>query len=55
MTRDKLTDAEAQMRIQSQMSLTDKIALADIILDNSGSIVDLQQQIDLGISSHISS
>jgi dephospho-CoA kinase len=55
MTRDKLTDAEAQMRIQSQMSLTDKIALADIILDNSGSIVDLQQQIDLGISPHISS
>jgi dephospho-CoA kinase len=53
MTRDKLTEAEAQIRIQSQMSLTDKIALADIILDNSGSIVNLQQQIDLGISSHI--
>jgi dephospho-CoA kinase len=55
MTRDKLTAAEAQMRIQSQMSLTDKIALADTILDNSGSILNLQQQIDLGISLHISS
>jgi dephospho-CoA kinase len=54
MTRDKLTTAEAQMRIQSQMSLNDKIALADISLDNSGSIVNLQQQIDLGISPHIS-
>jgi dephospho-CoA kinase len=53
MTRDKLTAAEAQMRIQSQMSLTDKIALADISLDNSGSIVKLQQQIDSAISPHI--
>jgi dephospho-CoA kinase len=49
MARDRLTKAEAQIRIQSQMSLTDKIALADIMLDNSGSIVNLQQQIDLAI------
>jgi dephospho-CoA kinase len=49
MTRDRLTEAEAQMRIQSQMSLHDKIALADIILDNSGSIVTLEQQIDLAL------
>jgi dephospho-CoA kinase len=49
MTRDRLTAADAQMRIQSQMSLTDKIALANISLDNSASIADLQQQIDLGI------
>jgi dephospho-CoA kinase len=53
MTRDKLTAAEAQMRIQSQMSLTDKIALADIILDNSDSIVALQEQIDSAISLYI--
>jgi dephospho-CoA kinase len=52
MTRDKLTAQAAQMRIQSQMSLADKIALADIILDNSGSIVDLQQQIDSKFSLH---
>ncbi len=49
MTRDRLTAADARMRIQSQMSLTDKIALADINLDNSASIADLQQQIDLAI------
>jgi dephospho-CoA kinase len=51
-TRDLLTEAEAQMRIQSQMSLTDKIALADIILDNGSSIVDLQRQIDSKILLH---
>ncbi len=53
MTRDKLTAIAAQMRIQSQMSLADKIALADIILDNSDSIVDLQQQIDSAIFAQI--
>jgi dephospho-CoA kinase len=52
MTRDRLTEAEAQIRIQSQMSLTDKIALADFMLDNSGSIVNLQQQIDSKFSPH---
>jgi dephospho-CoA kinase len=52
MTRDRLTEAEAQMRIQSQMSLTDKIALADFMLDNSDSIVTLQQQIDSKFSPH---
>ena len=47
MTRDKLNPAEAQIRIQSQMSLQAKIALADIVLDNSDSIVNLQQQISV--------
>jgi dephospho-CoA kinase len=52
MTRDKLTPQAAQLRIQSQMSLADKIAKADIILDNSDSIVALQQQIDSQILFH---
>lgn len=45
-TRDKLRTATARMRIESQMSLAEKIALADIVLDNSGSLFDLYQQID---------
>ncbi|MCY7336953.1 MAG: dephospho-CoA kinase, partial [Chamaesiphon sp.] len=54
MTRDSLTatfqqriDATAaQRRIDSQMSLTDKIALADVNLDNSTNITNLEAQID---------
>lgn len=54
MTRDALTatfqqriDATAaQRRIDSQMSLTDKIALADVNLDNSTNITNLEAQID---------
>ena len=54
MTRDALTAtlperidaAAAQRRIDSQMSLTDKIALADVNLDNSTNITNLEAQID---------
>ena len=53
-TRDALTAtfqaridaAAAQRRIDSQMSLTDKIALADVNLDNSTNITNLEAQID---------
>ena len=53
-TRDALTatfqaridTAAAQRRIDSQMSLTDKIALADVNLDNSTNITNLEAQID---------
>ncbi len=46
MDRDRSTEAEAQMRIDSQMSLLDKIALANVKLDNSTSIIELERQID---------
>ena len=54
MTRDSLTAtlqgridaAAAQRRIDSQMSLTDKIALANVNLDNSTNITNLEAQID---------
>ncbi len=46
MTRDRLSEAEARQRIASQMSLTDKIAQADVNLDNSTNIADLERQID---------
>jgi dephospho-CoA kinase len=46
MVRDRIDVAAAQMRIDSQMSLVDKIALADVTLDNSTNTTDLERQID---------
>jgi dephospho-CoA kinase len=46
MARDRLDETAAKVRIASQMSLADKIALADVNLDNSTTLVDLQRQID---------
>jgi dephospho-CoA kinase len=46
MARDRIDVAAAQMRIDSQMSLADKIAIADVNLDNSTNITDLERQID---------
>ncbi len=46
MNRDKSTETDAQMRIDSQISLAEKIALADVNLDNSTNIIDLERQID---------
>jgi dephospho-CoA kinase len=46
MARDRSTAAEAQVRIDSQMSLSEKIVLADVNLDNSANITELERQID---------
>jgi dephospho-CoA kinase len=51
MARDRSSETDAQMRIESQMSLADKIALADVNLDNSTNIADLERQIDIKIKS----
>ncbi len=45
-SRDGLSETEAQARIQSQMSVADKTALANYSLDNSTTISDLARQID---------
>jgi dephospho-CoA kinase len=47
MARDRIDRTAAEIRIDSQMSLADKIVLADVNLDNSTSIRDLERQIDL--------
>jgi dephospho-CoA kinase len=47
MARDSIDRTAAEIRIDSQMSLADKIALADVNLDNSTNIDDLEHQIDL--------
>ncbi len=47
MARDRIDQTAAQMRIDSQMSLADKIAIADVNLDNSTNITELERQIDV--------
>jgi dephospho-CoA kinase len=47
MARDRIDETAANIRIDSQMSLAAKIALADFNLDNSTNIEDLKYQIDL--------
>jgi dephospho-CoA kinase len=46
MTRDRIDESAAKQRIESQMSLEDKQVLADVNLDNSTNITDLERQID---------
>lgn len=47
MIRDALTLEVAQLRIDQQMPITQKLAIADFKLDNSGTILDLHKQVDL--------
>ncbi|BCU09515.1 MULTISPECIES: dephospho-CoA kinase [Microcystis] len=51
MTRNNLTREQAIARINNQMPLAEKIALAHIVLDNSGDLEALYTQIDRAISS----
>jgi dephospho-CoA kinase len=50
--RNNLTREQAIARANSQMPLAEKIALADIVLDNSGNLQDLYTQIDRAINCH---
>jgi dephospho-CoA kinase len=45
MLRDHVSEEDAIKRMSSQMSLEDKKAYADVIIDNTKSIDDLQSQI----------
>jgi len=49
MQRNNLTLEQAKARISSQMSLAEKCQKADVILDNSGSLESLYQQIDAAL------
>jgi dephospho-CoA kinase len=44
--RNHLTQQQAQARISSQLSLTEKAAIADVVLDNSSSLEALLKQVD---------
>ncbi|KAH0826903.1 dephospho-CoA kinase [Lanmaoa asiatica] len=45
MARDKSPRADASSRLNSQLSITSKIAYADIVIDNSGSLMDLDGEV----------
>jgi dephospho-CoA kinase len=40
-----LSDAEAQLHIEAQMSLEEKRKLADYTIENNGSLADLEAQV----------
>lgn len=46
MGRDKLTQEQAEKRLASQMPIEEKRALADYVIDNSGSLEDTERQLD---------
>jgi dephospho-CoA kinase len=49
MQRDRLTADQAQARIDSQMPIAEKMAQADVVLDNSTTQAALFQQIDAAL------
>jgi dephospho-CoA kinase len=49
MQRNHLSQSEAELRIASQMPLAQKIAIADLVIDNSDSAAELFKQIDAAI------
>jgi len=46
MQRDGITEAEAERRIASQAPLGEKLAVADHVIDNSGTMEDLRRRAD---------
>ncbi|UUV99388.1 dephospho-CoA kinase [Vagococcus luciliae] len=46
MSRDSLSEVDALKRIESQMDLEEKKRLADVVIDNSGSIEETLKQVD---------
>ena len=50
MQRDQLTLEQAKARINSQLSIEEKAARADVVLDNSLALEALLKQVDLAIS-----
>ncbi|ABA19908.1 dephospho-CoA kinase [Trichormus variabilis ATCC 29413] len=50
MERNHLTLEQAQARINSQLSLKEKAAIADVVLDNSSSLESLLKQVDIALN-----
>ena len=42
--RDDLSESEARSRLESQLSIKERLAYADVVLDNNGSRKDLLSQ-----------
>ncbi|EFA70487.1 dephospho-CoA kinase [Cylindrospermopsis raciborskii S07] len=50
MSRNDLTEAQAMARINSQLPLEEKVARADVVLDNSSDLESLLRQVDLSMA-----
>lgn len=50
MTRDGSTEEEAKRRLDSQMPLVDKLAAADVVVDNSGPFAALPDRADAALA-----
>jgi dephospho-CoA kinase len=48
--RDRLSIEQAQSRLNSQLPLAEKVARADVVLDNSSTRESLLQQVDHALS-----
>lgn len=46
MKRDNITQEEALQKISNQMDIDEKKALADLVIDNSSSLVNLQDEVE---------
>ncbi|KAI0647443.1 dephospho-CoA kinase-domain-containing protein [Trametes meyenii] len=46
MKRDKSSREAATSRLNAQLPITEKVEYADVVVDNSGSLQDLEQQVD---------
>ncbi len=46
MKRDGYTEKEAQARVDAQMPIAEKRRYADLVIENSGTLEDLQKQVD---------
>ena len=53
MQRDNLTLAQAQARIDSQMSIDEKCDRADVVLDNSSTLEALLKQVDAAVTNSV--
>ncbi len=52
MERDRISPEQAQIRRNNQLALQEKVARADVVLDNSSTLEALLKQVDLALLSH---
>lgn len=50
MNRDSSSTEDASSRLNSQIPISDKVAYADHVIENSGSLADLQSQVDVFVT-----
>ena len=46
MQRDQSTREDARARLESQVPIKEKLGYADIVMDNSGTVAELEVQVD---------